>query len=75
MVETKGRVEIDLPAKMSRLAQWCDDATQASLAEGGSGYRFVYVDQDGFEKAQPRTFASLVAGFTDYPPNIGVGSG
>jgi type III restriction enzyme len=75
VVETKGRVEIDLPAKMSRLAQWCEDATQASLAEGGSEYRFVYVDQDGFEKAQPRTFASLVAGFTDYQPNIGVRSG
>jgi hypothetical protein len=33
------------------------------------------VDQDGFEKAQPRTFASLIAGFTDYQPKPGVKSG
>ncbi|NDP41680.1 MAG: DEAD/DEAH box helicase family protein [Aromatoleum sp.] len=75
VVETKGRVELDLPAKMARLAQWCDDATQASLTDGGPSYRFVYVDQAGFEKAQPRTFVSLVAGFTDYQPNFGVKSG
>jgi type III restriction enzyme len=29
-------------------------------------YRFVYVDQDGFERHRPTTFAGLVASFTEY---------
>jgi type III restriction enzyme len=66
VVETKGREELDLPPKMARLRQWCDDATQASAAEAGPPYRFVYVDQDGFGKAMPVTFESLAAGFRAY---------
>ncbi len=66
IVETKGRVELDLPQKMTRLRQWCADATSASQAEGGPAYRFVYVDQQGYERNPPQTFASLAASFTDY---------
>lgn len=66
VVETKGRAEIDLPQKMGRLAQWCEDATRASKPEGGPTYRFVYVDQEGFEKHRPRDFAALVASFQEY---------
>jgi type III restriction enzyme len=65
-IETKGREELDLPAKMARLAQWCKDATEASLAQGGPAYRFVYVDEAGFAKATPRTFESLAKAFTEY---------
>lgn len=66
VVETKGRVELDLPRKMERLRQWCADATEASREEGGVVYRFLYVDQDGFERHSPRTFTALAASFTDY---------
>ncbi|MGH8216504.1 MAG: DEAD/DEAH box helicase family protein [Rhodanobacteraceae bacterium] len=66
IVETKGREEIDLPQKMKRLAQWCGDATSASNADGGPSYRFVYVDEGGFEAHKPPTFAGLVATFRDY---------
>ena len=66
ITETKGREELDLPQKMTRLRQWCDDATKASKAEGGPTYRFVYVDQKGFEQNTPETFASLAASFTEY---------
>lgn len=66
IIETKGREELDLPQKMQRLAQWCADATTASQAEDGPAYRFVYVDQAGFERNPPETFAALVAGFTEY---------
>ncbi|MCL5800989.1 MAG: DEAD/DEAH box helicase family protein [Gammaproteobacteria bacterium] len=66
IVETKGREERDLPQKMTRLRQWCEDATSASRAEGGPTYRFVYVDQKGFEKHPPRDFAGLAATFTEY---------
>jgi type III restriction enzyme len=66
VVETKGREELDLPQKMARLRQWCEDATHASQAEGGPAYRFVYVDQGGFERQPPTSFAALVAGFVEY---------
>ncbi len=65
IVETKGRAEIDLPQKMRRLKQWCADATEAGSSENGE-YRFVYVDQDGFERHRPRDFAALATSFNDY---------
>jgi type III restriction enzyme len=66
VVETKGRAELDLPRKMERLRQWCADATEASRDEGAVTYRFLYVDQEGFERHLPKTFAALAASFTDY---------
>jgi len=64
IVETKGRTELDLPQKMARLKQWCADATAAE--QHGQRYDFVFVDQTGFEKHGPKTFASLAASFTEY---------
>ena len=64
IVETKGRVELDLPRKMERLNQWSLDATAAE--ENGQEYDFVFVDQEGFEKHEPATFAALAASFTEY---------
>jgi type III restriction enzyme len=83
IVETKGRVELDLPQKMARLRDWCADATAASQAEGddvqdvrmprspgkgGSGppCRFVYVDQQGYERNPPKDFNSLATAFQDF---------
>lgn len=69
IVETKGATELDLPQKMARLKQWCEDATAAEKADGGSPgqcYDFVFVDQNGFEKHSPKTFAALAASFTEY---------
>ena len=71
IVETKGRAELDLPQKMARLRQWCADATEAEAAEGGSQgqqYDFVFVDQTGFDKHAPKTFAALAGCFTEYKP-------
>lgn len=64
IVETKGREELDLPQKMGRLKQWCDDASGAE--EDGQRYDFVFVDQNGFEKHKPKDFAGLVASFRAY---------
>ena len=66
VVETKGREELDLPQKMSRLRQWCSDVTAAKKEEDGPNYRFVYVDQEGYDRNPPKTFAALAAGFTEY---------
>lgn len=35
-----------------------------SFNEAQARYRFV--DEDGFEKNKPQTFAALAAGFTEY---------
>lgn len=64
VVETKGREELDLPQKMLRLQQWCGDATSAE--ENGARYSYVFVDQAGFEKYAPKTFADLAASFMEY---------
>jgi type III restriction enzyme len=64
IVETKGREELDLPQKMARLKLWCADATAAE--EDGRRYDFVYVDQPGFEKYTPGTFAAMASSFTEY---------
>jgi type III restriction enzyme len=66
IIETKGREELDLPQKMNRLRQWCADATAASEAEGGPPYRFIYVDQEGFERNPPKDFAGLAASFREF---------
>lgn len=66
VVETKGREELDLPQKMARLRQWCEDATEAANDDGGPAYHFVYVDQESFEKYKPTTFAGLVSVFREY---------
>lgn len=66
IVETKGRAELDLPQKMARLRQWCADATAAE--ENGQRYEYIFVDQAGFEKHSPTTFAALATSFTDYKP-------
>jgi type III restriction enzyme len=68
IVETKGREELDLPRKMARLAQWCDDASAASTAQGGPAYRFVYVDQERFDRHPPASFSELVTIFREYQP-------
>ena len=66
IVETKGREEIDLPQKMARLRQWCEDATEATKDDGGPSYHFVYVDQESFEQHKPSTFAGLASVFREY---------
>jgi type III restriction enzyme len=66
VVETKGREEIDLPQKMARLAQWCEDATHAMSDDGGPVYRFVYVDEPSFKRHRPSSFAGLASTFVDY---------
>ena len=66
LIETKGREELDLPQKLHRLRQWCEDATTASHSEGGATYRFIYVDQASFEQHRPQSFAALASSFTDF---------
>jgi type III restriction enzyme len=63
VVETKGQDDLDVPLKTQRLRQWCGDVnTMQSVVE----YDFVYVDEEGFKKYDPKSFAVLLSGFREY---------
>lgn len=63
IVETKGQVDMDVPLKMARLKQWCDDLNQI---QSEVKYGFVYVPMEAFEKHYPNNFADLTKSFKDY---------
>jgi len=63
IVETKGLEDLDVPLKMERLRQWCEDINRV---QSEVTYEFVYVDEASFEKYKPTSFKQLVDGFTEY---------
>jgi type III restriction enzyme len=63
IVETKGQEDLDVPLKMQRLRQWCDDINQV---QADIRYDFVYVDEESFNKYKPSLFRSLIDSFTEY---------
>ena len=67
VVETKGREDLDVPRKMQRLSQWCEDINKVSP---NAIYDFVYVDQESFDLYRPETFQQLLDGFTEYKSTL-----
>ncbi|MFZ0888005.1 MAG: DEAD/DEAH box helicase family protein [Candidatus Binataceae bacterium] len=67
VVETKGQEELDVPRKMERLRQWCEDINrvQANLK-----YDFVYVDLESFERYKPTSFRQLIDAFREFKEKI-----
>lgn len=63
VVEAKGREELDLPEKMARLRSWCDDINAIANSQR---FGFAYVDESGFERYRPKSFAELQRTFTAY---------
>lgn len=63
VVETKGLEDLDVPLKMQRLQQWCEDINRVQSAVN---YDYVFVGMDEFEKFKPTSFAALLAGFRTY---------
>ena len=63
IVETKGQEDLDVPLKMQRLRQWCEDINRV---QSDVEFDFVYVDQEGFEKYKPTSFNQLVDSFRGY---------
>lgn len=63
IVETKGREDLDVPLKMERLRQWCEDINRVQT---DVTYDFVYVDQGSFEQYKAKSFQQLVDGFREY---------
>ena len=63
IVETKGLEDLDVPLKMARLQQWCEDI---NLVQQAIVFDYVFVDQESFEKYRPKSFKELMAGFKEY---------
>lgn len=63
IVETKGLQDLDVPQKMSRLKSWCEDINRV---QSEVRYDYVFVDDEGFAKYQPKTFRAVMEGFRGY---------
>jgi type III restriction enzyme len=63
IMETKGREDLDDPLKIARLKQWCEDINRVQT---DVLYDFLYVDEDGYRKYHPKSFAALMKSFREY---------
>ncbi|HED03422.1 MAG TPA: type III restriction endonuclease subunit R, partial [Candidatus Fraserbacteria bacterium] len=63
IVETKGQEDLDVPLKMARLRQWCEDINGI---QSDVEYDFVYVDEESFKRYRPSSFRQLIDGFREY---------
>jgi type III restriction enzyme len=63
IVETKGQEDLDVPLKMHRLSQWCQDINRIQPT---THFDFVFVDQESFEKYHPTSFKQLMDIFRLY---------
>jgi type III restriction enzyme len=67
IVEVKGREDLDVPLKMQRLRQWCEDINRV---QADVKYDFVYVDEKSFKKYKPTSFAKLMDAFREYKEGL-----
>jgi type III restriction enzyme len=67
IVETKGQEDLDVPLKMARLMQWCEDINRVQT---DVEYDFVYVGEESFDKFNPTSFRQLLEGFKEYKGKI-----
>ena len=56
LIETKGRVDIEVPLKDKRAKIWCEDATKLTH----KSWRFIRVDQKEFNKHYWRSLKELL---------------
>ncbi len=63
VVETKGLEDLDVPLKMERLKQWCEDS---NAAQNKIRFDYVFVEEEEFEKYAPKSFGELVNNFRKY---------
>lgn len=66
VVETKGREDLDVPLKMNRLKQWCEDVNK--LPDNKQIWKFSYVTQLDFDKNKDnlQTFSDIQTLFKEY---------
>ena len=63
IVETKGQEDLDVPLKMARLKQWCEDINKE---QDEKSFDFVFVDEENFQKFKPSSFLQLTETFREY---------
>lgn len=63
VVETKGLEDLDVPLKVARLKEWCNDINNAQKK---FHYDYVFVDEEDFNKYKPDSFSGLVSSFRKY---------
>jgi type III restriction enzyme len=63
IIETKGLEDLDVPLKIERLHQWCEDINKI---QSDVMYDFVFVDQESFESYKPNSFKELIQNFKKY---------
>ena len=63
IVETKEQKDLDVPLKMARLRQWCEDI---DTVQSAAMYDFVHVDVENCGKHQPTSFRQLLECFKEY---------
>ncbi len=63
IAETKGQEDLDVPPKMARLKQWCEDINRVQPA---NEYDFVFVDNQSFGKYHPKSFRELLESFREH---------
>lgn len=57
IIETKGREDLDDPLKITRLAQWCEDANNR---QNKIVYKMLYVKQEEWDKYKPKSWIDVV---------------
>lgn len=60
IIETKGRENLDDPAKWERLQRWCADTT---AHDGKRTFHALFVRQEEWDAHRPRTFGQLLTVF------------
>lgn len=57
VIETKGLEDLDVPLKLQRLAQWCEDI---NIIQKQIQFNWLYIQQEKFGKYNPSDFSSLI---------------
>ncbi len=61
IVETKGRVDVDVKHKDERIKIWCEDATNMT----GKKWLFIRVNQEAYERYRFKNFTDMLSIFAD----------
>ncbi|HRS52639.1 MAG TPA: DEAD/DEAH box helicase family protein [Candidatus Marinimicrobia bacterium] len=61
IVETKGRIDVDVEHKDKRIKLWCEDATKLTKTK----WAFKRIDQEDFEKYRFKSIKELVSALKD----------
>jgi len=63
IVETKGLEDLDVPFKIERLLQWCNDINEI---QSNIKYDWIFVGEKNFKSFSPKNFGELINNFVKY---------